>query len=95
MTAEVGAVTGDLEITTRPRTGGIEIAVRYAGADDWYTVEGSPIDPSNAGGPLELRKLHERIVRQLTTPGRIIEGTGDPTSLRGFAPYWVTGFGAD
>lgn len=88
MTAEVGAVTGDLEITTRPRVGGVEVAVRYAEADDWYTVEGSPIESSVAGGSFlsELRKLHERIVRHLTTPGKIIEGNEEPTSLRGFAP---------
>ena len=97
MTVEVGAVTGDLEITTRPRAGGVEVAVRYARADEWYTVEGSPIESNNAGGssPSELRKLHECIVRHLTTPGKIIEGNEEPTSLRGFAPYWAAGFGAD
>ena len=81
MTAEVGAVTGDLEITTRPRAGSIEVVLRYAGADEWYTVEGSPIEPENAGGRFELRKLHKRIVRHLTTPGKIIEGNEEPTSL--------------
>ncbi|MCA1716254.1 MAG: hypothetical protein LC781_05105 [Actinobacteria bacterium] len=87
MTAEVGAVTGDLEITTRPQAGGVEVALRYAGTDEWYTVEGSLIEPENAGGLFEFRKLHERIVRRLTTPGKIIEGNEEPTSLRGFAPY--------
>lgn len=87
MTAEVGAVTGNLEITTRPRAGSIEVAVRYAGADERYTVEGSPSEPENAGGLFELRKLPERIVRHLTTPRKITEGNEDPTSLRGFAPY--------
>ena len=95
MTWEVGAVTGDLEITTRPRAGSVEVTVRYAGAHEWYTVEGSPIEPENAGGLFELRKLHERIVRHLTTPGKIIEGNEEPTSLRGFAPYSATDSGAD
>ena len=87
MTAEVGAVTGDLEIASRLRAGDVEVAVRYAGADEWYTAEGSPIKSSYAGGSYlsELRGLHERIVRHLTTPGKIIEGNEEPTSLRGFA----------
>ena len=88
MTAEVGAVTGDLEIASRFRAGGVEVAVRYAEADEWYTVEGSPIEASVVGGSFlsELRKLHERIVRHLTTPGKIIEGNEEPTLLRGLAP---------
>ena len=95
MAEEVGAVTGDLEIATRPRAGSVEVAVRYAGADEWYAVEGSPIEPENAGGLFEHRKLHEHIVRHLTAPGKIVEGNEEPTSLRGSAPYRATGFGAD
>jgi hypothetical protein len=88
MTKEVGAVTGDLEVVTRPRVGGVEVAVRYAGADEWYTVEGSPIKLGNAGGvsPSELHELHECVVRQLATPGMIVEGNEEATSLRGFSP---------
>ena len=86
MTKEVGAVTGDLEIATRSTgTGIIEVTVRYAGASEWYTVEGSPIEPSGAGGPSELDELHERIVEHLTTPGKIVEGNEAPTSLIGFS----------
>jgi hypothetical protein len=85
MTKEVGAVTGDLEVVTRPRVGGVEVAVRYAGADEWYTVEGSPIKLGNAGG-LSPSELHERVVRQLATPGMIVEGNEEATSLRGFSP---------
>ncbi len=44
MTEEVGAVTGDLEVVTRPLAAEyIEVTVRYAGAEEWYSVEGSPI----------------------------------------------------
>jgi hypothetical protein len=88
MTKEVGAVTGDLEVVTRPRAGDVEVAVRYAGADEWYTVEGSPIKLGNAGGlsPSELHELHECVVRQLATPGMIVEGNEEATSLRGFSP---------
>ena len=88
MTEEVGAVTGELEIATHPRARGIEVTVRYAGADEWYTVEGSPIEPDNDNGlsPPKLRKLHERVVRHLTTPGPIVEGNEQPVSLLGFSP---------
>ena len=42
-TKEVGAVTGALEVATRTGAQDIEVAVRYFGADERYTVEGSPI----------------------------------------------------
>ncbi len=86
MTEEVGAVTGDLEVSTRPRAEGIEVTVRYAGADEWYAVEGSPIEADDAGGlsPSGLRELHERVVRHLTTPGTIVDRNEEPTSLIGF-----------
>lgn len=88
MTEEVGAVTGDLEVATRPRAEGIEVAVRYAGADEWYTVDGGPIKLDNVSGlsPSELRELHERVVRHLTTPGMIVDGNEEPASLLGFSP---------
>ena len=42
----------------------------------------------DAGGlsPIELRELHERVVIHLTTPGRVVEGNEEATSLRGFSP---------
>lgn len=84
MTKEVGAITGDLEVATRPIDNGtIEVTVRYAGAEEWYTVEGSPIESGNAGSPSEL---HERIVEHLTMPGNIVEGNEGTTSLYGFFP---------
>jgi hypothetical protein len=57
MTEEVGAVTGDLEVATRLLAAdGIEVTVRYAGAEEWYTVEGSSIESDNASSlaPLSL-----------------------------------------
>lgn len=85
MTEEVGAVTGELEVATRPRSGTIEVAVKYAGADEWYAVEGSPIAVNNAD-ELSYSALHEDIVRCLTTPGMVVKGNEEPTSLRGFSP---------
>ena len=45
MTDEVGAITGELELLTRvtPDGDGIEAMVRYTGAQDLYTVLGSPV----------------------------------------------------
>jgi hypothetical protein len=88
MTKEVGAVTGDLEVATRPRAGGVEVVVRYAGAEEWYTVEGSLIKPHDAGrlSPSELRELHEAVVSHLATPGVLVEGNEEATSLRGLSP---------
>ena len=85
MTEEVGAVTGELEVATRPRSGTIEVAVKYAGADEWYAVEGSPIAVNNAD-ELSYSELHEHIVRCLTTPGMVVKGNEEPTSLRGCSP---------
>jgi hypothetical protein len=88
MTKEVGTVTGDLEVATYPESESIEVAVRYAGADEWYTVEGGSIELGD-GGALSLPQLHElhkRVVIHLTTPGIILEGNEEATSLRGFSP---------
>ena len=88
MTAEVGAITGELEVATRSLNGGlIEVAVRYAGAEEWYIVEGSPIDSGDVGNltPRELRELHERVVRHLETPGKIVDGNEQATSLLKFS----------
>ena len=88
MTEEVGAVTGDLEVTTRLQQSVIEVAVRYAGADEWYTVKGSPIESSIiSGSPSgELHELNQRVAKHLTTPGLVVEGNEEPTSLQGFSP---------
>ena len=77
MTAEVGAITGELEVATRSLNGGlIEVA-----------VEGSPIDSGDVGNltPRELRELHERVVRHLETPGKIVDGNEQATSLLKFS----------
>jgi hypothetical protein len=89
MTEEVGAVTGELEVATRPlEAEDLEVTVRYAGADEWYSVEGSPIELGKAGGlpPPKLRELHERLVRHLTTPGKVVDGNEQAISLLSFFP---------
>ncbi len=81
MTVEAGAITGDLDLSTRPAGGNLEVFVRYAGAEEWYTVEGSPVSLKGAA-PGEL---HERIVAHLTEPGRRIRSNEEPISLSSFS----------
>jgi hypothetical protein len=87
MTVEVGAVTGELEAVTRPKERTLEVLVRYAGAKEWYTVEGSPIVLENTAGlsSFKLCELHKRVVRHLTVPGAIVNGNEEPTSLREYS----------
>ena len=88
MTEEVGAITGDLEIATHRLADCVKVTVRYAGAEEWYAVEGSPIEWSNASSfaVSELGELHESVVRHLTTPGRVVEGNEQAVSLIRFSP---------
>ena len=83
MTEEVGAITGELELLTRVTPGGdIEAMVRYAGAQDLYTVLGSPVrDVSERRDQVEHRAAHKRILETLTTPGRIEGGNEKPVEL--------------
>lgn len=85
MTDEAGAVTGDLEIVTRVATGALDVRVRYVGADEWYTVTGSPLS-LDAASRRNLAELHKRVVSHLIRPGPVVEGNEEPTSLRGFYP---------
>ena len=83
MTEEAGAITGELELLTRATPdGGIEVMVRYAGAQDLYTVSGSPVH-ADSGCPdqVEHRTAHERILETLTSPGRIESGNERPVGL--------------
>jgi hypothetical protein len=80
---------GDLEITTHPKAKGIEVTVRYVGADEWYTIVGSPIESNITGAcphPSFARELYECVVRHLTTPRKIVDGNEESTSLLGFSP---------
>ena len=76
LTDEVGAITGDLELLTRPTDSGIETEVRYAGANDLYTVTGSPVPTTDTHD-----KAHEAILQRLTTPGKIEHGNELPVDL--------------
>jgi hypothetical protein len=84
MTEEVGAITGELELLTRVTPDGrsIEALVSYAGAQDLYTVSGSPVYAvSEHPDQGEHRAAHERILETLTTPGRVESGNEKPVEL--------------
>jgi len=78
MTEEAGAITGELELLTRySGDGALEVLVRYAGADEWYTVSGSPVPVSEA----DHCRAHEAVLGRLTTPGPIEGGNEIPGDL--------------
>ena len=84
LTNEAGAVTGDLELLTRPSGNGIEAEVRYEGARDLYTVSGSPLEITDSHP-----EAHRTILKKLTTPGRTESGNELPvdlTSSQGISP---------
>ncbi len=83
MTEEAGAVTGELELLTRPVSeGALEALVRYAGAEEWYTVSGSPL--AMPAGKENHRASHEEVLARLTTPGPVEDGNELPVDLRGW-----------
>lgn len=80
MTAHAGAITGDLELSTILSAEGVEARVRYAGADEWYAVEGSPAP--RAGFPSgDHPAVHQRVLQVLTTPGPVEHGNEMPVGL--------------
>ena len=82
MTEEVGAVTGELELLTRPvGEGALEALVRYACAEEWYTVSGSPL--AMPTGEEDHHALHEEVLAWITTPGPVEDGNELPIDLRG------------
>lgn len=83
MTVEAGAITGDLELRTRPTEGNtIEAVIKYSGARDQYTVTGSPVPPT---GQEPHEDTHAQILDRLTTPGRVGASGELPVDLAGLA----------
>ena len=86
MTDEVGAITGELELLTLPTPDGstVEAIVRYTGAQDLYTVSGSPVrtaTPLERPDQAEHHAAHKRILEALTTPGTVSGGNEMPVDL--------------
>ena len=81
MTREAGAVTGDLELAITVEGDRLVAKVRYAGANEWYEIEGSPARVEAAGNPDEE---HHLIIEHLGRPGPVTLGNEEPVSLEGF-----------
>ncbi|MFI9626086.1 hypothetical protein [Streptomyces sp. NPDC052042] len=62
MTDEVGVITGELTVATELRPDGrADIAVQYTEADEWYTLEGSPVPLPPDG----LDALHQDVLARI------------------------------
>lgn len=83
MTREVGAITGDLELATTMDDDRLLARVRYAGANEWYEIEGSPARVDAASNP---DAAHRLLVEHLGRPGPVKLGNEQPVSLEGFSP---------
>lgn len=58
MTDEVGVITGDITVATEIRQGLAHIRVQYTGAEEWYTLTGSPLPATRPP-----QRTHEAILR--------------------------------
>ncbi|MFE0044639.1 hypothetical protein [Streptomyces albireticuli] len=59
MTDDVGVITGDLTIVTAcPDGRRADVSVQYTGAEEWYTMTGSPVPVPPTG----LRALHDAVL---------------------------------
>ncbi|MFD8810441.1 hypothetical protein ACFV23_02810 [Streptomyces sp. NPDC059627] len=65
MTDDVGVITGDLTVRTTLDDDGhrARVTVQYTGADEWYTVTGSPVPVPGADLAAFHRDLLSRIRR--------------------------------
>ncbi|MFE7529516.1 hypothetical protein ACFU7Y_27900 [Kitasatospora sp. NPDC057542] len=59
MTDQVGVITGDLTVTTTARPDNLaDITIEYTGAEETYTLTGSPVPIPAAG----LQALHKEVL---------------------------------
>jgi hypothetical protein len=72
VTDEAGVVTGDLTVTTEVCGDQAVVRVQYTGAEEWYTIMGTPLTILAGNG----QWLHAAMVRA-------VEG-GLPKGLAGF-----------
>ncbi|MBZ6108013.1 hypothetical protein ACF1HU_36455 [Streptomyces olivaceus] len=66
MTDEVGVVTGDLTVATTVQADGLAaVTLQYTGAEEWYTLTGSPVDVPAEG----LQHLHDTVLNKIRSGG--------------------------
>lgn len=82
MTTEVGAITGEVEVSTSLEDGSPRTRVRYAGAEEWYTPEGLPADRDGA----VVASAHEQAVTALSTPAPTAPAVDATDPAPGTAP---------
>ncbi|WP_327075309.1 hypothetical protein OG196_42720 [Kitasatospora purpeofusca] len=76
MTVEVGVITGDLTLRTVWDGRRALLGVQYDGADEWYTVEGSPLPARSAAEAESAHRTTAEAVRRgggATAAGAITE----------------------
>lgn len=66
MTDEVGVITGDVSLTTAAGPDGtVQVRIQYTGAEEWYTLTGSPAPLPPSG----LAAFHERVADAVRAGG--------------------------
>jgi hypothetical protein len=66
MTREAGVITGELELATDAAADGtLSLRIRYAGAAEWYTVDGGPF---RLHDPRDHEVVHDVLVALLHRP---------------------------
>ncbi|MFF1415829.1 hypothetical protein ACFVX6_39685 [Streptomyces sp. NPDC058289] len=66
MTDEVGVITGDVTVTSEAGPDGTaSVRIQYTGAEEWYTLTGSPA-PLPGGG---LAAFHRHVVEAVQAGG--------------------------
>ncbi|MFH8567182.1 hypothetical protein [Streptomyces sp. NPDC017993] len=69
MTDEVGVITGDLTLaTTLQPDGQAAVRIQYTGAEEWYTLTGSPVPVE----PGSLEVLHAAVVHAVRRGGEAV-----------------------
>ncbi|MFD6891710.1 hypothetical protein [Streptomyces sp. NPDC059957] len=69
MTDEVGVITGDVTLTTEAGPDGTaSLRIQYTGAEEWYTLTGSPA-PLPPGG---LAVIHKQVVEAVKAGGAAV-----------------------
>ncbi|BFV60835.1 hypothetical protein KCMC57_up59390 [Kitasatospora sp. CMC57] len=66
LTEELGAITGDLTLHTTWVDGEARITIQYTGAQDWFTVVGSPVTVTDETA---ARNLHQAMVEATKAGG--------------------------
>ncbi|MFC7344664.1 hypothetical protein [Saccharopolyspora griseoalba] len=65
LTDEVGVITGDLELATTCEDGAVRVAVRYAGANEWYRLSAADCALHD---PRDHEPLHDALAAVLDRP---------------------------